>query len=367
MKISIFAGILLGLSIIFDGYMENIFIIATTIVIYTYFTYYEIKYKKFFGGLLLSFVIINIAINTIIKDDIDLKNIEIGEQQDETVVMLLYDGEDRNYNFRERANEIYFEKGYKSYLTNTYDLLKYKSYYEKLGSSEFKDVTYDISVELRDKLGGNYKVVNTYMYTKPYFENVLQEILSIGYRNIIICPMFITEGKDYEVFKDRLNEMKLSKYGINVKLTDVFYKSNSLAKLYKNEIVESVSENTSAGVLLIGLEDENNLEQDIIFREKIKYYIEKEKNNEIQIKMPLLENNKDDIIKSGEELLEFGIDIWHVIIPTCTIDNMHNKNLVESILNELDASQVRFHYIDPKDKVKILAEEVYTQITLMEK
>ena len=151
MIMSVFIGILLALSIIFDGYIENIFIIATTMVICTYFIYYEIKYKNFLLGLLLSFIIVNISINIIIKDDIDLKNIELGEQQDETVVMLLYDGEDRNYNFRERANEIYFEKGYKSYLSNTYDLLKYKSYYEKLGSSELKDITYDISIELKDR------------------------------------------------------------------------------------------------------------------------------------------------------------------------------------------------------------------------
>ena len=49
------------------------------------------------------------------------------------------------------------------------------------------------------------------------------------------------------------------------------------------------------------------------------------------------------------------------------IDNMYNKNLVESILQELDTSEVKFHYIDPKDKVKILIEEIYTQISLIKK
>ncbi|MCU9813677.1 hypothetical protein [Paraclostridium sp. AKS73] len=57
----------------------------------------------------------------------------------------------------------------------------------------------------------------------------------------------------------------------------------------------------------------------------------------------------------------------HIVIPTCTIDNMYNKNLVESILKELDTCEVRFHYIEPKDKVKILIDEMYTQILLIEK
>jgi hypothetical protein len=368
MIISICSGLLLGLSMIFDGYMENIFIIATTILIYTYFIYYKKKYKDFLCGILISFFILNISVIFFIKDDINPKGIEMGDTQDETLVVLLYDGEERNYNLSERANEIYFEQKHKSYISVLYNLYKYKGYYEKLGSSDFKDTANDISIDLRDKLGKNYKVVNAYMYTNPYFEDILKEVLYLGYKDIILCPMFITEGKDFEVFNNRLQSMELSKYDINIELTDVFYKSNNLAKSYKNEILGNIEDkNLDAGVLLIGLEDENNLEQDIIFREKIKHYIEKEKNTEIQIKLPLLENNKNDIIKSGEQLLEFGIDVLHVVIPTCTIDNMYNKNLVESILQELDTSEVRFHYIDPKDKVKILVEEIYTQISLIKK
>lgn len=36
-------------------------------------------------------------------------------------------------------------------------------------------------------------------------------------------------------------------------------------------------------------------------------------NIDIQIKLPLLENNKKDIIKSGEDLLEYGIDTLYVV------------------------------------------------------
>lgn len=369
MAIPICSGLLLGLSIIFDGYMENIFIVAVTIIIYTYFAYYKNGYKKFICGVLIGFFITNTGIILFVKDDIKSTVLEVDElHKNETVVLLLYDGEDRNYNLSERANEIYFEQGYKSYLTSLYNLNKYKGYYEKLGSSDFKDTANDIAVGLRGKLGNDYKVVNTYMYTKPYFENTLKEVISQGYKDVVLCPMFITEGKDFEVFNKRLQAMELSKYGINLEITDVFYKSNNLAKSYKNEILGNIEdEDIDAGVLLIGLEDENNLEQDIIFREKIKYYIEKEKNAKIQIKLPLLENNKNDIIKSGEQLLEFGIDVLHVVIPTCTIDNMYNKNLVESILQELEGSEVKFHYIYPKDKVKILVEEIYTQISLIKK
>ncbi|MEG0180695.1 MAG: hypothetical protein RR657_02295, partial [Peptostreptococcaceae bacterium] len=290
MAIPICSGLLLGLSIIFDGYMENIFIIATTFVIYTYFAYYKNEYKKIICGVLIGFCMINIGIILFIKDDIKSNVLEVEElNKDETVVLLLYDGEDKNYNLSERANEIYFEQGYKAYLNSLYNLNKYKGYYEKLGSSDFKDTANDIAIGLREKLDDNYKVLNTYMYTNPYLENTLNEVILQGYKEIILCPMFITEGKDFEVFNKRLQGMELSKYGVNLEITDVFYKSNNLAKSYTDEIVGNINnKDVDAGVLLIGLEDENNLEQDIIFREKIKYYIEKEKNAKIQIKLPLL-------------------------------------------------------------------------------
>ena len=115
------------------------------------------------------------------------------------------------------------------------------------------------------------------------------------------------------------------------------------------------------------LHNKNNLEQDILFRERIKKYIEDaEKDIDIQIKLPLLENNKKDIIKSGEELLEYGISTLYVVAPTSTIDTMYTRHLVNSILEELDMGDTRFYYIDPPDKINTLVDTLYTKIILMQ-
>ena len=104
--------------------------------------------------------------------------------------------------------------------------------------------------------------------------------------------------------------------------------------MYKDEILKNITtKNKDIGVLLVGFQNENNLEQDILFREKIRDYIlQDEKNSYIQIKLPLLENNKKDIIKCGEELLEYGIDGLYIVLPTSTIDSIYTKHLVDSIL-----------------------------------
>jgi hypothetical protein len=207
------------------------------------------------------------------------------------------------------------------------------------------------------------------LYSEPYFENTIEEAVSQGYKNIIICPLFMTEGKDYEIFKNRYEKLNLISYNLtNVQILDSFYKSNNLALIYRNDILNKVKESESgAGVVLIGLQEHNNLEQDILFREKVKEYIEYEqKDIDIKIKLPLLENNKKDIIKSGEELLEYGINNLYIVAPTSIIDTMYTRHLVNSILEELDMGNTKFYYIDPPDKINTLVDTLYTKIILMQ-
>lgn len=54
-------------------------------------------------------------------------------------------------------------------------------------------------------------------------------------------------------------------------MLEPFYNANNLAQLYKDEILNNIRKSgEDSGVLLIGLHNKNNLEQDILFREKIK-------------------------------------------------------------------------------------------------
>jgi hypothetical protein len=91
-----------------------------------------------------------------------------------------------------------------------------------------------------------------------------------------------------------------------------------------------------------------------------------EKDIDIKIKLPLLENNKKDIIKSGEELLEYGINNLYIVAPTSIIDTMYTRHLVNSILEELDMGNTKFYYIDPPDKINTLVDTLYTKIVLMQ-
>ena len=357
------------LSFIFNGYIENIFIILTSVLFYKKIII-DKDYKYLAISFMTSIIIVNLLIVFGFRTYINFKDIKSSLDEKDTLILLVSEGEDNRFNLKERSTQTYYEKGYKSLLTGVKDLYNYKSYYNKLGSSNFKLQTEEIAQKLRYNLGDGYDVVNTYMYSTPYFEKTMEEIVYQGYKNIIICPLFMTEGRDYEIFKSRYEKLNLASHNlVGIEILEPFYKSNNLANLYKNEILSNVKTlEKEAGILLVGLHDKNNLEQDILFREKIKTYIENEtqdKNIDIQIKLPLLENNKKDIIKSGEELLEYGIDTLYVVFPTCTIDTMYTKHLVESIFENLDMGNTKFYYIDPDKKIDTIVDELFTRISLM--
>lgn len=358
----------LALSFILKGSYENIFIVFASIAFYK-LVIVDKNYNKLIYGALISFIGINLVISFIFKDYIVIKDTQAIQEQEETLILLVSEGEDKKYNIRERSTQIYYEEGYKAIYNGINELYNYKSYYSKLGSSEFKHKANEICEKLSHRLGKGYKVVNSYMYSSPYFEYSIESIISQGYKKIIICPLFMTEGTDYEIFMDRYEKLNLTSKNIAaVEILDPFYNANNLAHLYTDEILKNIRESEEdSGVLLIGLHDKNNLEQDILFREKIKKYIEEsEEDIDIKVKLPLLENNKNDIIKSGEELLEYGINTLYVVAPTSTIDTMHTRYLVNSILEELDMGSTKFHYIEPSDKINTLVDTLYTKIVLIQ-
>lgn len=321
----------LALSFILKGSYENIFIVLATIAFYKQVIVNK-NYKNLIYGALISFIGINLVISFIFKDYIVIENTQPTKEKEETLVLLVSEGEDKNYNIRERSTQIYYEEGYKAMITGISNLYNYKSYYSKLGFSEFKHKAEEIAEKLRHSLGNGYRVVNSYMYSKPYFEYSVESIIEQGYTKIIICPLFMTEGTDYDVFMERYEELNLASRNIaGVEVLEPFYNANNLAQLYKDEILKNIRKSEEdSGVLLIGL------------------------------------HNKKDIIKSGEELLEYGISTLYVVAPTSTIDTMYTRHLVNSILEELDMGDTRFYYIDPPDKINTLVDTLYTKIILMQ-
>lgn len=369
--INLLKKIILGLCFfcifILDGFLERCFIVIVTIGIYNIISNKdsELLITSFF----ISYFILNFVIIIFFQQDVKTKSLEISDKPlSKKAIVLVYGGEDRRYNLRERAKEIYYRDNFYSFFNMTYNLYKYKNAYENLGSSQFKDKANILRKNLSKKLKNEYTIVNTNLYTNKYIEDTLMDLVNRGYKDIILCPMFLTEGDDYDLLKKRIGNLGILKYEINIRMTDLFWNSRLLASAYKDEIINNITyNNKSIGVLLVGLEKKNNLNEDILFREKIKKYLEYEKNYDIKVKLPLLENHKKDIIKTGDELLEYGIDCLYLVMPTALFENIYIKSFAEYILKKLDIPDgTGFYYIGPFDENEVLVDELYKKIKLIE-
>ncbi len=366
MLLSLVLFLSLGCSLIFNGTIENLFIVLAALAFYKQ-VIIDRNYKKLAYALFISFLVLNFSITFIFRDYFPKENADPVVDKKETLVMLVSEGENKNYKVRERATQIYFEEGYKSLYNGLSNLHNYKKYYNKLGQSDFKHNAFEISEKLRYRLDENYMVVNSYLYSKPYFENMMEIVLQEGYKRIIICPIFMTEGIDYQNFMQEYNKMHLASRNIvDIDILEPLYKSEDLAKVYSESILKDIKNfKNDAGVLLIGLQHKNNLEQDVKFREMVKAELEKgkvENDLDLEVRMPLLENNENDIIKSAEELLEYGINSLYVLAPTSTIDTMYTRNLVSSVFEALDLGDTKFHYLTPSEKNDAIVNSIFYNI-----
>ncbi|KXZ39537.1 hypothetical protein SAMN05661008_01748 [Alkalithermobacter thermoalcaliphilus JW-YL-7 = DSM 7308] len=363
--------ILIALSIfsaaIFDKTLENIFIIIFSVGVYALLV--KKDFKDVLKSLVVGYIILNLVVVVFYKDKINYSIIENNNlNKDKKAIVLVYQGEDKLYNLKERAREIYENDKIYSIFTSAYKLNRYKSMYNNLGSSDFKRNSYDFRKKLTNKLDNEYIVINANLHTKPYLETVVSDLVNKGYKDIIFCPMFLTEGKEYKIFEKRLNDMELIKYGVKTKITEVFFNSHNIATLYKDYIMNYIIEKDDAvGILLVGFKEQNDLNQDVSFREKIKKYLLMEDGYNMKIKLALLENHKKDIIKVGNELLEYGIDILFLVIPTSLFETIQTRSLAEYIFNKLDISdETKYYYVGPVNSNDLLVEELHKKIRLIE-
>ena len=268
MLLSIILFSSLAFSFILKGSYENIFIVLATMSFYKQVIVNK-NYKSLIYGVLISFIGVNLVISFIFKDYIVIKEVQPVKEKEETLVLLVSEGENKNYNIKERSTQIYYEEGYKGMITGISNLYNYKSYYSKLGFSEFKHKAEEIAEKLRHSLGNGYRVVNSYMYSKPYFEYSVESIIEQGYKKIIICPLFMTEGTDYEVFMNRYEQLNLT--SMNIADVEVLEPKDSIDTEW--EILKAVNQERMAeGRNPLSLEKNLQMVADVRSKELQQYF-----------------------------------------------------------------------------------------------
>ena len=90
---------------VLDGFLERVCIVLFTICIYNIISNKDTEFL--ITSFVISYFILNLVIIIFFQEEVNTKSLELSDKaQSKKAIVLLYDGEDRRYNLRQRAKEI---------------------------------------------------------------------------------------------------------------------------------------------------------------------------------------------------------------------------------------------------------------------
>jgi len=262
-------------------------------------------------------------------------------------VLLVYEGEPEMYSVEKGITNIYKNGTVKSKIFSPFILFENKRQYYKIGRSDYKRNTLKVAKELETFLSEEFEVYISYLYDTDYVEEVLVKIANDGYKNVIIVPIFLTDGQNSKILKTRIEKMKLYNLNINVKYIDTLWNSESIASIYESIIIRNINlENVgNTGVILVGegqigyKKDKNlkALREDIMYRNRIKSKLLNELGlYEHKIKLGWFKYVEPNYIDSLKNLLDYSVSEIVIIYTKPSVTNIENAIMSSSIRTKVD-------------------------------
>ncbi|WP_352418467.1 CbiX/SirB N-terminal domain-containing protein [Proteiniborus sp.] len=266
---------------------------------------------------------------------------------DGKAVLLVYEGEPEMYSFEKGITNIKINGSIKDKIISPYILWLNKRHYQFLGKSNYKENTIKVKKGLQTFLTNEFKVYVSYLYDTAYVEEVLIEIANDGYRDVIIVPVFLTEGQNLRILKSRIERMKLYSLNINVKYTDPLWNSEDIAISYENKIKQHIDDESVAniGIILVGegqvgYRKNNNLKavrEDSMFRNRIKAKLGNNTGiNENKIKIGWFKYVEPDYEESIIDLLDYSIRKIVLIYTKPSVTNIENITISKKIASKVN-------------------------------
>ena len=365
-------AIILGISIsfifLFDKKVENIFIILSTLLFYKYVIMDKIEIKHIIYSIIISIIAINIITvfgcrNYFYKDQSKIKT-----SKDEKLVLLVYEGESKSYNIRERSMQIYFEEKYKGLYNGLYNLNKYKRYYSEQGKSDFKSNCEEIKEEVKKELSNEYIVMNAYIYSEPYLENMISVAIQEGYKEIIICPILNYREDNYKILNERFNNIDLvNRNSTSISITKPIVSDYEycIDKYVESILYEAKKYDRDIGILITGFENDD-IERNLEIRQKLECELKQHKKKEkidVEIRSTYIHNNSiKNALKSTDTLIERGVEKIYLIAPTVLIDTIDMKYDIERIENILKEDYIELDHYNLPSKNEMIAKDALNSI-----
>lgn len=265
---------------------------------------------------------------------------------EDKAVLLVYEGESEMFSFEKGITNINNKGTLKEKFCAPYTLWINKKYYQTLGKSNYKMNTVKVKRKLQTLLSDEFKVYLSYLYDTDYVEEVLINIANDGNRDVIIVPVFLTDGQNLKVLKSRVEKMKLYHLNINVKYIEPLWDSEEIADSYDNKISQILEgENSnSIGIVLVGEGQEGykrnkNLKavrEDSMFRNRIKTrLVDNTGIDENKIKIGWFNYVEPYYEESVKSLLDYSVRRIIILYAKPSVTNIENTIISQKIISKV--------------------------------
>ncbi|MTI70743.1 MAG: hypothetical protein FH751_10895 [Firmicutes bacterium] len=334
------------------------------------------KYKKV--DLLISFSILIIIFyltsnlflyNKSYKLDIasDVTRVKEGK-----AVLLVYRGESEKYNIKTEIYNIFNSNDIIKKIFTPFVLYNKKINYKRIGKSNYINNTLEVKNKLKYSLSDNYKVYLGYLYCESYIEEKIMEIANEGYKKIIVVPVFLTEGKEYILLKEKIESLKL--FNVSIKYTSPVWNSEKIINSYIKKIWSDVSKRKikDPGIILIGRGEKeqnkiqyiNSVRQNLMFRKKIKeFLVQNLEFRDRKIKLSWFDYMKPGYITEIDTLFEYGVSDIFCVLTEPDVFNIENSKMSIKIKEKLDIPegvrvQILNGFIEDENLIKELKNRI---------
>lgn len=338
-------------SLIFNGNIERIFIIALTLILINILRRMKLEINwglLFLMGLIIGYVLGNailyyyvVGINTNYYKSNNRKH---EKKINKPAVIIFSDGEPNKFESFNILKNIYEEDTIINKFNAPIEVLKYKLAYENMGNSKYVDLCNRIDENLKLRLGKDYDLYSAYFNINPYIYEEMDR-LSKQYEKLILVPLMLSESNEYKTFKNTI-DAKFSNSDTHIKIAPFLWKSQKLARQISDKSIELVGRKNiySTGMIILISNDENFYEQSIFSNEVVRR-VQKSKFQKDKI-VCLKYNNDELLLQSIRKIKAKGANNIIVISISSLHNSIREQNKLTKLIKKVEKKEsIKMHYI----------------------
>jgi hypothetical protein len=358
------------------GLLERYSIVGLTIVFCIFIREIrKISFMQFcigIGGMIVGILLCSHFLFFFEYKDESRKESIYAEENENTAVLLVYEGEPERYDLPIHLKNINTSNSIKEKIFLPIRLYQYKRVYENIGISKYKDISRRIGQKLSTHLDHGYDIYISYLNDQPYYKDVIcEKVLRQKYKKMIIAPILLTESLNYQYVVHELEMENLYMNKNSLKFMKPLWDGEKITKAIVKEACRENEDKKDMGIVLMGnMKGEGvrskAVNQERKFVENIKKELMKNGFEERKIKFTGQSFKEEELNKNLGELQEYGVGKILLVEIDDVLDKIENQYRIEKLIKKMKGVEnLDIRYMAGWGEKDLIIEELEYRIRLM--